>query len=253
MQWNKLFTLLCVLCWWGVLQAEEIRVGGGAAPIENIFKKIKTPFEQKTGIQLVLSANGPDKALAELDSGALDVAAAGLSMKDWLALMTEKGQSIKNPSQIRNRVIGRDLIQVLTHKSVAQVKALSKEQLRDIFTGHIANWKQVGGPDLPLVLIYGSKTTGLNKVWQEAIMAGADWPSSRVQMGDAAEVKQKVVGTPGSVAIAPLASENGGDVHSPDTPEVGRPITAATNGPPSDKVQQLFDFISKDGQRYISK
>ena len=42
--------------------AEEIKVGGGSAPIENVFKKVKEPFEKAAGMQLVLTSEGPDQA-----------------------------------------------------------------------------------------------------------------------------------------------------------------------------------------------
>lgn len=58
--------------------SDEIRVGGGAAPIENIFKKIKDPFEKATGIILTLKADGPNQALIDLDQGKLDMATADL-------------------------------------------------------------------------------------------------------------------------------------------------------------------------------
>lgn len=39
-----------------------------------------------------------------------------------------------------------------THPGV-KLKTLTKAQSRDLFSGKIANWKQVGGPDLPVVVI----------------------------------------------------------------------------------------------------
>lgn len=252
---NKLFltvVMATTLCLQQV-QADEIRIGGGAAPIENIFKKIKGPFEQKTGIVLVLTADGPDKALLDVGAGKLDVAAAGLTMKDWLALMAQRGHEIAEPAQYRNRVIGRDMIQVLAHKGVSQVKSLSKEQLRDMFTGKTSNWNQVGGPDVPVVVIYGTKIPGTNKLWQERILDGAEWVKSKVDVGDASDVKKKIASTLGAISIGPLASEDGTTIHSPESPEVGRPIIAATKGPPTGNVQLLFDFIQKDGQQYIAR
>ena len=55
----KTLALGVVVAWSATALAEEIKVGGGAAPIENIFKKIKLPFEKQTGMQLVLTADGP--------------------------------------------------------------------------------------------------------------------------------------------------------------------------------------------------
>ena len=148
------------------VHAEEIKVGGGSAPIENVFKKIQEPFEKAAGMPLVLTSEGPDQAFINVEKGTIDVAAGGLSFESWLDLMKQKGHEITNPKDYKYRVIGRDKIQVLTNQDVAAVKSLSKEQLKGIFTGKISNWKEVGGPDLAIVVIFPAKMTGTNKLWQ---------------------------------------------------------------------------------------
>ncbi len=230
--------------------AEEIKVGGGSAPIENVFKKVKEPFEKAAGMQLILTSEGPDQAFINVEKGAIDVAAAGLSFESWLDLMKQKGHEISNPKDYKYRVIGRDKIQVLTHQDVAAVKSLSKEQLKGIFTGKISNWKEVGGPDLAIVVVFPAKMTGTNKLWQEKIMDGEEWTKANLQeVGEAADLNKKIAETAGAVGAGPLAAQ--GNLHSPETPEVGRPITALTKGAPSPKVQKLFDFIAGEGQKYI--
>jgi phosphate transport system substrate-binding protein len=48
---------------------------------------------------------------------------------------------------------------VITHPT-NPVKNLSESQLRDIFAGTINNWKDVGGPDQPIVVVVPGKDTG---------------------------------------------------------------------------------------------
>ncbi len=234
--------------------AEEIKVGGGAAPIENIFKKVEEPFEKATGLQLTLTSEGPDQAFINVEKGAIDVAAGGLSFEAWLELMQQKGHPIANPKDYKAQVIGRDRIKVLANKDVAAVKSLSKEQLKGIFTGKIANWKEVGGPDLPIVVVFPTKMTGTNKLWQEKIMGDAEWAKANLkEVAEASDLKKMIAGTPGAVGAGPLASQDQSSLHSPETPEVGRPVTALTKGAPSANVQKLFDFIAGEGQKHIAR
>ena len=49
---------------------------------------------------------------------------------------------------------------------------LSKEQLKDIFTGKKTNWKDVGGKDMPIAVVYGNKIPGTNNVFMKQVMGG---------------------------------------------------------------------------------
>lgn len=91
-----------------VSAADEIRISGGAAPMNNIFKPIKEKFEETTKIKLVLTEQAPEKALEGLEKGQFDVASAGLEWNDWLALCKEKGVNIDTKKLYRNSAISRD-------------------------------------------------------------------------------------------------------------------------------------------------
>ena len=41
-----------------------------------------------------------------------------------------------------------------------KVTGLTVDQLRDIYTGRVTNWSQVGGPNLPLVAFSRAENTG---------------------------------------------------------------------------------------------
>lgn len=228
--------------------AEDVKVGGGAAPIENIFKKIQEPLKGK-GIQLTLNTDGPYQAFIDLEAGKLDAAAAGLEMKDWLEMMSQKGHAITNANAYKSRVVGRDRIHVLLNTQV-NVRELNKDQLKKIFTGEAKSWKEFGGPDLPIVVVYSAKIPGTNKLWEEKIMDKQPWAANKKTVdGDTVAIKQAISSTPGAVGIGPMAAEK--DLYAPKTPEIGRPITVITKGVPSATMLKVFDFITHEGGKYI--
>lgn len=234
-----------------VARAENvIRVGGGAAPINNIFRKIQAPFEKSKGVTLKLSEDGPDRALKALDDGALDIASAGLGEKDWIGLAEEKKMTLKNRDKMKFRVIGKDLVFVITHSGIG-VKSLSKEQLKGLFTGKTKNWKEIGGADQPVVVVIGDKIPGTNKFFKKVILDESDYAKESLH-GDwsAPDVLAKVKETKGAIALAPAGLDTTG-VEKPATPEVGRPITAATMGIPTQTIDDLFRFIKDEGHNFI--
>jgi phosphate transport system substrate-binding protein len=229
--------------------AAEIRVGAGAAPTENVLKPVKDAFEKATGIKLNIIASGPKIALQDLDKGAVDAAAAGLALDDWLALMKKEGADVKDPAGLQPTVIGKDSIIILTHPS-NPVSALSKDQLAGLFSGKIANWKEVGGKDVPVIVVWGKLIPGTNSLFTKNILGGAALTGDLLEVNTAAEIKQTVASNPKAIGIGPAAVVDG-TVRSPASPEIARPITLLTRGKPSADVQKLIGFIQGEGKALI--
>ncbi len=231
--------------------AEEVKVGAGAAATENIFNKIKEPMEKANGVKLTLLSSGPVQALKDLDAGSVDAAVGGLTFPDWMVMMEKEGYAIADKTIYKNRVIGKDVVKVITNKDTT-VSSLTKDQLTAIFTGKAKNWSEVGGPDKAIVVIVGSKIPGTQAVFQKQIMDGAAYAQGAVEGSTIEDLKTRVQATPGAVCLAAMAQIDG-TINAPAIPEVGRPITLITKGAPSGGLQKMLDFISGEGKQYIAK
>lgn len=229
--------------------ADEIKIGAGAAPSENVLKPVKDAFEKATGHKMALVSSGPKIALQDLEKGSVDAAAAGLTFDDWMKLMKKENAELKDPGAYQQFTIGKDRIVVLLHKD-NPVKKLSKDQLKGIFTGKIANWKDVGGKDAPIIVVWGSLIPGTNSMIQKHIMDDEPVTKDVLSATDAPDVRQNVSANPEAVGIGPAAIVND-TIASPETPEVARPITLLTKGAPSPKVQSLLNFIKDEGQKFV--
>lgn len=233
----------------GVVFADELKIGAGAAPTENILKPIKSAFEKNAGLTLNVLANGPKQAFIELEKGALDAAAAGLALDDWWTLLQKEGVAVANKGAYQAQVIGKDRVVVLTHKD-NRIAALSKEQLIGIFSGKIQNWKEVGGKDLPVMVVWGSLIPGTNSMFAKVALGGAAVTKEVLDATTAEDIKDKIKANPEAVGIGPAAVIDD-SVWSPKTPEVARDITILTKGAPNAKVQKLLTFIKGDGAKLV--
>ena len=231
--------------------AEDLRIGAGAAPTENILKPIKAPFEKATGLSLGIFASGPKNAFIDLDKGSVDAAAAGLALDDWMALLKKEGVTVADPKAYQSVVIGKDKVIVLTHKS-NPVKNLSKEQLNSIFTGKSTNWKDVGGNDAPILIVWGKMTQGTNSMFVKKMLDGSEPIKDVMEVTTADDIKNAVETNPEAIGIGPL-SLAGPTLNIPATPELGRPITLLTKGAPKAAVQKLINFIAGEGAQYVKK
>lgn len=233
----------------GTVFAEDIRIGAGAAPTENILKPIRTAFEKASGITLNTISNGPKQAFIELEKGTVDAAAAGLSLDDWWALLKKEGVAVADPKAYSPTLIGKDRVVVITHKD-NKVPALSKEQLQGIFSGKTQNWKDVGGKDMPILLVWGNLIPGTNSMFTKVALGGTVVTKEVLDATTAEDVKDKVKSNPEAIGIGPAAIVDD-SIWSPKSPEVARDITLLTKGAPSAKIQKLLGFIKGDGAKLI--
>jgi phosphate transport system substrate-binding protein len=242
----SLLLTVCSLAW-----PEEVKIGAGAAATENILNRIKEPMEKSTGLKLTIISNGPVAAWKDLDKGLVDGAIGGLSFSDWMALMEKEGYKITDAKAYQQREIGRDTIRLILNKNVS-VGKLGKQELKEIFTGKVTNWKDVGGPDMPIAVVLGKQIPGTQSFFQAQMMNGEAYLQSAVEATTADDVKRKVAATPGGVGLSP-ASAPDSSISVQGLPMAGRPITLITRGAPSPAVTKMVNFIEGEGQKYIFK
>jgi ABC-type phosphate transport system substrate-binding protein len=68
--------------------------------------------------------------------------------------------------------IGRDALVFLVNPA-NPVQSLTRDQLVDIYTGKAANWKDVGGEDLPIVAYQRIENSGSQVMMERQVMQGA--------------------------------------------------------------------------------
>lgn len=94
---------------------------------------------------------------------------------------------------------GLDMLVFFTHPDIT-IPGLSVDQLQDIYKGKLTNWKQVGGPDLPIVP-FAKDVKAANSL-NELLGPEAGQISSRVQSTrDSTDAIRKVASTPGGISL----------------------------------------------------
>ena len=95
---------------------------------------------------------------------------------------------------------------MVANKDVTGVTNLTTQQAMDIWTGVITNWKDVGGPDLPIVLIIRPASSGTRATFKKIVLGGADEATGQALTEDSnGAVTTAVAQTPGSTSVIGLA------------------------------------------------
>ncbi|HYO05791.1 MAG TPA: substrate-binding domain-containing protein, partial [Phototrophicaceae bacterium] len=81
------------------------------------------------------------------------------------------------------------------------IPGLTLNQIRDIFTGKINNWKQVGGPDLPIIPFNRNpQYSGTGDFIKTKVLAGAKFSSNVRQVETTTDSIRLVAKIPGGIS-----------------------------------------------------
>lgn len=119
-------------------------------------------------VSIAVTGGGSGTGIAGLINGTLDIANASREMKD-----KEFEEARANGIEPVEFVIAIDALAIIVN-SENPVEKLTIDQLADIFTGRIINWKDVGGNDAPIVLVSRETNSGTHVYFLEEVVRKGD-------------------------------------------------------------------------------
>lgn len=131
-----------------------------AVPLaQNLAAVVLGEFQQQTSDLTQFS--GTDQALEHLQAGECD-----------LAILSDPSQDLlPNNEEIALAEMATDGLVFVVHAD-NPVDSLTVEQLRDIYTGKITNWKEVGGKDAEILPFQHTNDLGSQALLERLVMGG---------------------------------------------------------------------------------
>ncbi|WP_084265418.1 phosphate ABC transporter substrate-binding protein [Actinomadura macra] len=223
------------------------------------------------GIKVSVDTQGGSAGgISQLGSGQIDVAMSSKPLSDADRKRFPKVDFVATE-------IGRDAVGIIIRRNVYEsgTTSLSRDQLKRIFEGKTANWKEFGGPDLPVYVFDKEPGRGTREVldkylYQDGAAPPAPPGSGRYAIvGGNEETRTKLLTTPGSVAPLSSAFVEG----RPElatvrvdgielTPQnvaakrypLSRSLFLITNGKPAGNTRKLIDYVlSTQGQSLVTR
>ncbi len=137
----------------------------GSDTMVNLNQALAEAFMAKYPKAFVaVTGGGSGTGIASLISGTCDIAACSRKMKEKeIKQAQEKGI---NPKEI---IVGLDGLAIVVHP-LNPVSKLTIDELADIFTGKIKNWKEIGGNDGKIVLLSREVNSGTHVYFKEHVL-----------------------------------------------------------------------------------
>ena len=126
------------------------------------------------------------------------------------------------------------------------VKSLTEAQLKDILTGKITSWKEVGGADQPIMVIAEAPGFGTRSNVVSTLLGGTEITDKARVVQALVQVAQVVGQAPNAIGYGNSASITGAVAVIPGT-EVKQQLGLATKGAPSPEVKKLIEATAKYG------
>ena len=230
----------------------------GSTSMEKLCEALSESFmADNPGVTVTVEYTGSGAGLESLAAGSVDIGNASRGLKD-----EEKANGL-----VEN-IVAIDGIAVITEKNNS-VTDISAETLSKIYTGEIANWSDLGGADMPIVVIGREAGSGTRDAFEE-LLGIADGCKYAQELDSTGAVLAKVASTPGAIGYVSLdvvdSSVIGLKINGAEPTEeqilagnyiLQRPFVMATTGEISEQseaVKAWFAYISSDaGKEVIRK
>jgi phosphate transport system substrate-binding protein len=177
----------------------------GSDTLVILAQKWAEQYMQKSpDVKIQVTGGGSGTGFAALQNQTTDLADASRKIKPKEVEACIKAFG-KRPTEYK---VALDGLSVYINEN-NPIKELSLEQLKDVFTGKVRNWKDVGGQDMPITIYSRENSSGSYEFFKEHVLQGMDFASSAQAMPGTAALLQAVAKDPKGIGYGGAAYGQG--------------------------------------------
>lgn len=229
----------------------------GSTTVQPVAESIAAAFMAKyPEVKVVIQGGGSGVGVKSVAEGTVDIGAASRELTN-----DEKALGIVD------HVIARDGIAIIAHSS-QMVSGLTKSQVKDIFSGAITNWSQLGGADKTIHVVAREEGSGTRAAFEEMVMGkDAVITATAILQSSNGALKTTVAGDPDAIGFLSFgyldSSVKALDIDGiagtvanakNGTYPIVRPLLFLTKGEPEGLVKEFINFcLGPEGQAIVAK
>lgn len=227
----------------------------GSTSVGPVFEVLAEAFQETNGsIKVEVQQTGSSAGIKDAIEGTSDI---GMSSRDL--------EDEEKASGLVETEIAIDGIAVITNKN-NEVKDLTLEQVKDIYTGKITNWKDVGGKDAPIVVVSREDGSGTRDGFEGAVGFESEELIADATIADGSgNIKTTVEGNENAIgyisfgyvddAINAVSVDGVGisvETIKANEYSIKRPFIVVTKEDASEAAKSLIDYVlSEEGQATV--
>jgi phosphate transport system substrate-binding protein len=171
-------------------QSGALRIAGGTAHIPVMKEAVKIISEAHPDIRITIAGGGSGVGIKQVGEGLIDIGNAGRKATD---------EEIGKYGLVMHKWAIDGVAPVVNPKN--SVTELTAEQLQDIFSGKVANWKELGGEDRAINLYDRDAASGTREVFWKKGLKNIEVSSKANVVPSNGAMKTAVSGDPYSIGF----------------------------------------------------
>ncbi|MGC1120735.1 MAG: phosphate ABC transporter substrate-binding protein [Candidatus Methanofastidiosia archaeon] len=245
----------------GEPEIQTLSVQGSTTVLPIVQKAAEKYMDLHANVNIQISGGGSSVGVKSAGEGTADIGMASRELKD-----TEKGEY----PNLKPIPVARDGIALIVHPSNS-ISSLTLEEVKGIYDGTYANWSELGGKDVEIVVVGRDSASGTREFFWEHVMRKEDFVAGMLEKNSNGAVKQTVTQTPGAIGYVGLGYIDStikaltikvGDKEIEPTIEnvknglypISRSLYLLINGEPEGLARDFIDFIlSDEGQSIVEE
>src|SRR5436305_9401964 len=263
MKLTSLLTVLALAFGLAEAKADRLIIRGSDTLSAKLVPQLAEHFKaEHPGTTFDIAAEGSTTGIAAIIDGT-----AGIGMSSRRAKSPPVGAANAQGKNMKPTIVAYDGIAVIVN-SANPVKALTRKQVEQIFTGDVTDWSAVGGSGGKISIYTRNTSSGTYSDFKELAMKKRDYAGGSQKMAGNEQIAAEVGKNPNAVGYVGLAYTKAGGikvmpidgvlpsnqtVHAKTYP-YARPTIYYTNGEPSGLAKQFLDYtIGSSGQKIVGQ
>jgi phosphate transport system substrate-binding protein len=226
-------------------------------------KAVEVLHQRKPELQITLQPGGSLAGINALTDGLADVAMSSRELKS-----DEKAKLKAKRIAIRETIVGWDGITPIVHPT-NPVTNLTIAQLKDIYTGKVTDWKQVGGKPGVIVIVARDFTSGTHEAWDDLVLNKEPVAASAQEQATSSAIVEVIARSPNAIGYDGIGYVEGnklvktvsvdGQTASASSIlnksyKIARPLYLFTRDSSTTAVEEFLTFItSSEGQTLVKE
>ncbi|MCI1520499.1 MAG: phosphate ABC transporter substrate-binding protein [Eubacterium sp.] len=170
----------------------------GSSALQPLAKQAADDYmKAHSGVSITVSGGGSGTGLKQVSEGSVDIGNSDVYADEKL----DKTEA----SKLKDHKVALVTVAPVVNSKLG-VKNLTTDQLIGIFTGKITNWKEVGGPNLKIMLVTRPDSSGTRALFEQYAMNGKDEASkSALETDDSGTLMETVEKNKGAIGYVALS------------------------------------------------